>query len=310
VQCPGSFRMGAARWRCDKESGHGPVDFTHALGASCDVFYYTAGAQLGADLIAQWARVMGLGAPTGFDVAGEIGGVIPDIAWHDARVPGGYQKGMAVNLAIGQGDVNVTPMQQLVLYGAIATGVLWRPQVVLRVEDVDGRVVQEFAPQERGRPNLKPSTRETLQKGLLAAVNEPYGTAYLQRPEGILAAGKTGTAQVVKLGAARLRADQVGYFQRDHAWFVAFAPAEDPQVVVVVLNEHSGFGGVNAAPTAKALLKAWFELKAQDDAERAGAPAPAPAPAPPRSAPPAAPGKAGDRPTLGWNSRGASAHGG
>ena len=310
VQCPGHFSMGKARWRCDKESGHGPVDFTHALGASCDVFYYTAGAQLGADLIAKWARVMGLGAPTGFDVAGEIGGVIPDVAWHDARVPGGYQKGMAVNLAIGQGDVNVTPMQQLVLYGAIATGVLWKPQVVLRVEDADGRVIQEFAPQERGRPALKPSTRETLLKGLLAAVNEPYGTAYLQRPEGILAAGKTGTAQVVKLGAARLRADQVGYFQRDHAWFVAFAPADDPQVVVAVLNEHSGFGGVNAAPTAKALLKAWFELKAQDDAERAGAPAPAPAPASPRTSPPAEPRKAGDRPTLGLVEKGASAHGG
>jgi penicillin-binding protein 2 len=309
VQCPGHYSMGKARWRCDKDSGHGPVDFTHALGASCDVFFYQAGAQLGADLIAKWARVMGLGAPTGFDVAGEIGGVIPDVAWHDARVPGGYQKGMAVNLAIGQGDVNVTPMQQLVLYGALATGILWKPQVVLRIEDADGRVLQEFAPQERGRPVLKPSTRETVLKGLLAAVNEPYGTAWYQRPEGIVAAGKTGTAQVVKLGAFRLKASQVGYFQRDHAWFAAFAPADDPQVVVVVLNEHSGFGAANAAPTAKALLKAWFELKAQDDAERAGAPAPAPAPAPPRTAPPARPGKPGDRPTLGLDARGGSAHG-
>ncbi len=309
VQCPGAFHLGSARWRCDKESGHGPVDFTHALGASCDVFFYQAGAQLGADLIAKWARVMGLGAPTGFDVAGEIPGVIPDAAWHDARIPGGYQKGMAVNLAIGQGDVNVTPMQQLALYGALATGVLWKPQVVLRVEDADGKVLQEFAPQERGRPNMKPSTRETVLKGLLAAVNEPYGTAWLQRPEGILAAGKTGTAQVVKLGAARLRADQVGYFQRDHAWFAAFAPADDPQVVVVVLNEHSGFGGVNAAPTAKALMQAYFQLKAQDEAERAGAPPPpAPAPAPPRASPP--PGPTPARSTLGLNANGGTAHGG
>ena len=299
VNCPGSFRMGAARWRCDKESGHGAVDFTHALGASCDVFYYQAGALLGADLIAKWGRRLGLGTPTGFDVAGEVPGVIPDVAWHDARVPGGYQRGMAVNLAIGQGDVNVTPMQQLVFYGAMATGLIWKPQVVLRIEDMDGKVLKDFAPETRGRVELKPSTRQTVLKGLLAAVNEPYGTAYLSRNPDVLVAGKTGTAQVVKLGAARLKADQVGYFQRDHAWFAAFAPADDPQIVVVVLNEHSGFGGVQSAPTAAALIKAYFELKAQDEAERAGATG-APAPPPARAAPPPArPTGRPDRPSLG-----------
>jgi penicillin-binding protein 2 len=268
VNCPGHFSMGSARWRCDNEAGHGAVDFTHALGASCDVFYYTAGAQLGADLLAKWSRKLGLGAPTGFDIAGEVAGVVPDVAWHDARVPGGYQKGMVVNLAIGQGDVNVTPMQQLVLYGALATGVLWKPQVVLRVEDTGGQVLQTFTPQERGRLDLKPSTRETVLKGLLAAVNQPYGTAYWQRLPDVQLAGKTGTAQVVKLGARRLKAEQVDYFERDHAWFAVFAPAEDPQIVVVVLNEHSGFGSVNAAPTAVELVKAYFKLKAQDEAAR------------------------------------------
>jgi penicillin-binding protein 2 len=268
VNCPGHFTMGSARWRCDNEAGHGAVDFTHALGASCDVFYYTAGAQLGADLLAKWSRKLGLGAPTGFDIAGEVAGVIPDVAWHDARVPGGYQKGMVVNLAIGQGDVNVTPMQQLVLYGALATGVLWKPQVVLRVEDTAGQVLQAFAPQERGRLDLKPSTRETVLKGLLAAVNQPFGTAYWQRLPDVQLAGKTGTAQVVKLGARRLKANQVDYFERDHAWFAVFAPAQDPQIVVVVLNEHSGFGSVNAAPTAVELVKGYFKLKAQDQAAR------------------------------------------
>jgi penicillin-binding protein 2 len=298
IGCPGHFNMGSARWRCDKDSGHGPVDFTHALGASCDVFYYQAGAQLGADLIAKWSRQLGLGAPTGFDIAGEVPGVIPDVAWHDARVPGGYQKGMAVNLAIGQGDVNVTPMQQLVLYGALATGILWKPQVVRRIEDADGQVLQEFAPQERGRVELKPSTRETVLKGLLAAVNEPFGTAYWQRLPDVKLAGKTGTAQVVKLGARRLKAEQVDYFERDHAWFAVFAPAEDPQIVVVVLNEHSGFGSVNAAPTAVELVKNYFKLKAQDEAERAAPGGEAPrAPSPP-PAPPDRPGRA-DRPQLG-----------
>jgi penicillin-binding protein 2 len=308
VNCPGHFSMGAARWRCDNEAGHGPVDFTHALGASCDVFYYQAGAQLGADLLAKWARKLGLGAPTGFDIAGEVPGVIPDVAWHDARVPGGYQKGMVVNLAIGQGDVNVTPMQQLVLYGALATGILWKPQVVLRIEDSDRRVLQEFAPQERGRLDLKPSTRETVMKGLLAAVNEPYGTAYWQRLPDVQMAGKTGTAQVVKLGARRLKAAQVDYFERDHAWFAVFAPAEDPQIVVVVLNEHSGFGSTNAAPTAVELVRSYFKFKAQDAAERGGVAPEAPRIQPP-PAPPARPGPA-ERPKLGTAPRqGGAEHG-
>ncbi len=300
VFCPGHFRMGSHVWRCDKDSGHGYVDFTHALGASCDVFFYQAGAMLGADAIAKWGRALGLGAPTGFDVTTEGSGVIPDEAWHDKHVPGGYQKGMAVNLAIGQGDVNVTPMQQLVFYGALATGVVWKPQVVLRIEDAEGKVLQEFAPQEQRRLDIKKTTRDVVLKGLLAAVNEPYGTGYRSRLEDVVMAGKTGTAQVVKMGARRLKASQVGYFERDHAWFVAFAPAEDPEIVVVVLNEHSGFGASNAAPTAQAVMKKYFELKAQDAAERAGTPPEEPtrrAPSPPPP-PPAVPA-AQERPKLG-----------
>ncbi|ABS25577.1 penicillin-binding protein 2 [Anaeromyxobacter sp. Fw109-5] len=269
VFCPGHFKMGRHRWRCDKDSGHGYVDFAHALGASCDVFFYEAGARLGADALARWAREFGLGVPTEFGLPGEVPGVVPDVAWHDRHLRGGYQRGMPVNLAIGQGDVNVTPMQQVVFYGALATGIVWKPQVVLRVEDADGKVLQEFAPQERSRPQVKKSTRDTVMKGLLAAVNEPYGTAYWQRIKEFTVAGKTGTAQVVKMGK-RLRADQVPYFERDHAWFAAFAPAEDPEIVVVVLNEHSGFGSTNAAPTAMAVIRKYLELKAQDAAERAG----------------------------------------
>jgi penicillin-binding protein 2 len=266
VYCPGWYAMGSHRWRCDLETGHGAVDFEHALGASCDVFFYAAGAQLGADAIAKWSRVLGLGRTTGFDVAGEVPGVIPDVAWHDARVPGGYQKGMAVNLAIGQGDVNVTPMQQLVLYGALATGKIFRPQVVLRIEDADGRVVKEFAPEVRETLQLQKSTRDVILKGLLAAVNQPFGTGWWSRLTETTMAGKTGTAQVVKLGVQRQKAAQVPYFERDHAWFAAFAPADDPEIVVVVLNEHSGFGASNAAPTASALVKKYMELKAQDAA--------------------------------------------
>lgn len=308
VSCPGWFRMGSHVWRCDKESGHGLVDFTHALGASCNVFYYQAGAELGADRIAKWARALGLGAPTGFEVAGEVPGVLPDAAWHDRNIPGGYQRGMAVNLAIGQGDLNVTPMQQLVLYGALATGIVWKPQVVLRVEDADGKVLKAFAPEERSRPALRGATREVVLKGLLAAVNEPYGTAFWSRLKEVRLAGKTGTAQVAKLGARRIKAEELAYFARDHAWFATFAPAEDPEIVVVVLNEHSGFGASKAAPTASAVVAKWLELRALDEAERSGPAAPPTreppgAPPPAQRPPPGGPRPAGDA-RLGENAPG------
>jgi penicillin-binding protein 2 len=280
VFCPGHYTLGRHRWRCDKDSGHGWVDMRHALGASCDVFFYSLGDRLGTDRIAKWGQLLGLGRPTGFDIAGEIPGVMPDEAWHAAHIAGGYQHGMSVNLAIGQGDVNVTPMQQLVLYAAIASGIVWKPQVVVRLEDAKGEVRKEFGPVERERLPIKPETRAAIMEGLLAAVNEPFGTGYASRLKdlGVVMAGKTGTAQVVKLGAKRLKASQVGYFERDHAWFAAFAPAEDPEIVVVVLNEHSGFGASNAAPTASAVVRHWLELKKQDEMERAGVPRPAETP--------------------------------
>jgi penicillin-binding protein 2 len=293
IYCPGSYSLGRHRWRCDKERGHGNVDLEHALGASCDVFYYALGDRLGTDRIAKWAHLLGLGSPTGFDLAGEIPGVMPDEAWHHKHIPGGYQHGMSLNIAIGQGDVNVTPMQQLVLYGALASGVVWKPQVVQRVEDPSGETLQSFGPIERGRLPIKAETRQQVLTGMLAAVNQPFGTGYGSRIKDvdlsgkpIIMAGKTGTAQVVKLGAKRLKASQVSYFERDHAWFASFAPADDPEIVVVVLNEHSGFGASNAAPTASAVVKKYFELKKADALERAGGPAAQPAPVAPAAAPP------------------------
>ncbi len=305
VWCPGYFTMGRYRWRCDKETGHGAVDLEHALGASCDVFFYTLGERLGADRMARYGGMLGLGRPTGLDTSDrEIPGIMPDVAWHEAHLAGGYHPGMAVNLAIGQGDLNVTPLQQVVLYGALASGIVWRPQVVLRLEDARGEVVKELAPEERGRLALKPETLALVRQGLLAAVNQPYGTAYWSRLADVVMAGKTGTAQVVKIGAKRHRAADVGYFERDHAWFAAFAPADDPQIVVVVLNEHSGFGASNAAPTASAVVKKWLELKKEDEAERTGAgrpaePAPAQPPPPPAPARPEKPPRDGVRTAAG-----------
>jgi penicillin-binding protein 2 len=265
VSCPGWYQLGGHRWRCDKEPpGHGHVGLEQALGASCNVFYYSLGDRLGTDKIHKWATKLGLGKPTGFDVGHEISALMPDEAWHDKHIPGGYQHGMSLNIAIGQGDVKVTPMQQLVLYGAIASGVVWKPQVVMRIEDPRGATLKDFPPAEVGRIPFKQETRDAVMEGLYAAVNKPFGTAWWARLKDVTMVGKTGTAQVVKLGARRIKAAQLPYFERDHAWFASFAPMEDPEIVVVVLNEHSGFGSSNAAPTASALIKKYFELKQQD----------------------------------------------
>ncbi|HUK65276.1 MAG TPA: penicillin-binding protein 2 [Anaeromyxobacteraceae bacterium] len=289
VFCPGHYTLGNHRWRCDKEQGHGSVDLEHALGASCDVFYYALGDRLGTNRIAKWGGLLGLGRPTGFDIGGEAPGVMPDEEWHQKHIPGGYQHGMSLNIAIGQGDVNVTPMQELVLYGALASGIVWKPQVVERIEDPNGEAIQEFAPSERGRLPIKKETRDQVMKGLWAAVNEPFGTGYGSRLKDIfedghpvVMGGKTGTAQVVKLGTKRLKASQVSYFERDHAWFAAFAPLDDPEIVVLVLNEHSGFGASNAAPTASAVVRRYFELKLEDEMVKSGMPAYGPPPPPPK----------------------------
>jgi penicillin-binding protein 2 len=308
VFCPGSYTLGGHRWRCDKPTGHGIVNLEHALGASCDVFYYAMGDRLGTDRIAKWARLLGLGSPTGFDIAGEIPGVMPDEAWHRRHIAGGYHHGMSLNIAIGQGDVNVTPMQQVVLYAALATGKVWKPQVVQRIEDPSGEVIERFYPTVRAELPIRKETRDQVMTGLLAAVNQPYGTAYRSRLTDVVVdgvpvvmAGKTGTAQVVRLGAKRLKAAQVPYFERDHAWFAAFAPADDPQIVVVVLNEHSGFGSANAAPTASAVVKRYFELKQEDARARAGpaaspeVPADRAIPAAPPPAEPVAPAAEGEK---------------
>jgi penicillin-binding protein 2 len=172
---------------------------------------------------------------------------------------------MALNAAIGQGDVNVTPLQLALMYSAVANGgALYQPQVVRRVESPEGGLVEAFGPKLVRTVEMTEDQRHVLVDALKAVVNEPGGTAFYSRLGDVTVAGKTGTAQVARLGQVRLKAEQMGYWERDHAWFAAFAPADDPEVTVVVLNEHSGFGAASAAPTAAAILKKYFELKKTD----------------------------------------------
>ncbi len=270
INCPGGYQLGSRRWRCDLESGHGIVHAPDAIRASCDVYFYKLGDMMGIDTIAETGRELGLGSPTNFGVVGEVPGVMPSSEYHNRVTPGGYTKGMALNTAIGQGDVNVTPLQLAMLYATIANGGhLYQPQIVQRIETPDGELVEEFKPKLVREVNITPEQRATLIAGLIGVVNEPGGTGFRARLPDVVVAGKTGTAQVARIGTVRVKTKDLSYWLRDHAWFASFAPADDPELVVVVLNEHSGFGGAEAAPTAGAIFKKYFELK-RTDAEAFG----------------------------------------
>jgi len=264
--CPGRFTLGGHTWRCDKPAGHGMLDVKRSLQVSCDVFYYKLGDILGLDALSAMARQLGYGAGTGFDMGRENPGNIPDMAWAQ-KTYGFAGKGHAINASIGQGGVDVTPLQQAVAYAAIANGgFVYKPQIVRRVETADGRIKQEFPPVlARERLNIKPENLAIVREGLSMVVNQPGGTGYRSRLLDVKVAGKTGTAQVVKLGGKQNnKTDSIKYWSRDHAWFASFAPADKPEVVVVVLNEHGGWGAESAAPPASKILRTYFDLKAQD----------------------------------------------
>lgn len=269
ITCNGGYTMGNHRWRCDKPSGHGTLTLKGAIQYSCDVFYYSLGDKVGLDALSDMAHRLGYGQPTGFDLGREIPGIIPD---SKSVSPGsGSLRAQAINASIGQGEINVTPLQQAVAYAAIANGgEVWTPQIVRRIEAPDGRVIKDFPPQEAHKLGVKETSLAAVRAGLVAVVNEPGGTAYRSRLLDVQFAGKTGTAQVMKLGQKqKLDPTLQTYFSRDHAWFASFAPAQDPEIVVVVLNEHGGWGADSAAPAASKVIEAYFRIQREDAAASA-----------------------------------------
>ena len=279
VYCAGGYTMGNHRWRCDKPSGHGMMDLRRALQFSCDVFYYSLGDKVGLDALSDMAHRIGFGQPTGFDLGREIPGIIPDSK--SVTPESGSLRAHAINASIGQGEINVTPLQQAVAYAAIANGgTVWTPQIVRRIETPDGKLKKEFLPEEARKLGVKETSLAAVRAGLVAVVNEPGGTAYRSRLPDLPFAGKTGTAQVMKLGQKqKLDPSAQQYFSRDHAWFAAYAPAQDPEIVVVVLNEHGGWGAEGAAPAASKTIGAYFRIKREEAAEDAlAAPPPTSAP--------------------------------
>lgn len=268
VFCPGAYTLGGIRFRCWKDAGHGAIDAVTSLERSCDVYYYTLGARLGLEPIADMASGLGYGRATGIPIAGESSGIMPTVAWHKKRF-GFYSLGSAVNASIGQGAVAATLIQLAVSYAAIANGgTVFEPQVALRVEAFDGSAVREFPPVVARKLELPEEHLELVRRGLFNVVNLGSGTAYRRRLKDLAVSGKTGTAQVAKMGAKRIKKEQLPWELRDHAWFVAYAPSDAPEIVVAVLNEHGGGGSSDAAPTAMAVIQAWHDKRVRTSAAR------------------------------------------
>ncbi len=263
--CTGSFRLGR-RFRCWKDTGHGSLNVVEALAYSCDVFFYNVGIELGIDRIAKYARMFGLGQPTGIDLPGEMRGLVPSPKWKEKAFRAASDKrwydGETLNASIGQGYTLATPLQMARVIAAIANGgTLVTPYLIQSIETPESaeplfrqRPAQEHALDDAAALDL-------VREGLRRAVNsrQPfYGTAWQAKNDIVPLIGKTGTAQVVGF---RERADtqekleKIPFEQRDHAWFVAATDDPEEPLVIVVFCEHGGHASESAVHVAREVAK-------------------------------------------------------
>lgn len=253
--CNGKKRVGNRDFRCWKDSGHGRVDVHKALVESCDVFFYEVALKLGAEKLAKYAKMLGLGEKTGINLPGELSGIVPSPQWKRDKFNKPWYNGDTLPFAIGQGYLSISPIQLAVAYATFANGgYLLTPTIIKEIEVGENKKVTEDTPKIKEKISFKPETIDIVRKGLIGVVNEPSGTGKASRVEDIVVAGKTGTAQV---RAFKDRTKLSG-FLNDHAWFVAFAPAYDPEIAVAVFVMHGGHGGGVAAPVAKEVIESFF----------------------------------------------------
>lgn len=268
IECRGALEYKNRVFRCHKRSGHGKIGLVEAIAASCDVFFYVLADAIGLDMLAHYARdYFGLGEFTGVEVP-ERRGVVPTTRWYGRQGRPQYQPGFALNAAVGQGDVLVTPLAMARAYAALVNGgLLLRPRLVRTITDPVTGVERNVEPEVTRVLDLSPSAVRMVMAGLHEAVNTEIGTAYSARIEGLPFAGKTGTAQAPE---TRPGADEglAEWLKSDHAWFIGYAPSRRPRIVVVAFVEHGGFGGQVAAPVARKVIEAYYAEHAEEFADQ------------------------------------------
>jgi len=260
ISCSGGYYFGGRMYRDWKLSGHGKVDLKKAIVQSCDVYFYQTGERTGMDALARWASILGLGRKTGIDLPGEKEGLVPSPDWKLKARGEPWFPGETLSAAIGQSYVLVTPLQLGNLFATVARkGVHMDPFLVSRVASIKGLELYRRDPMVRRETEIPSDVWERIIDALEGAVNDVKGTGRAARIPGVRVAGKTGTAQVVRIQEMVDGGLDVPYELRDHGWFAAFAPVENPQVVAAVVVEHGGHGSSSAAPIVSRVLKKFME---------------------------------------------------
>lgn len=253
INGPGSISIGAFSYGDWKPEGHGQLTLSQAIQESCDTCFYTVGggygnqAGLGQEKIAKYARLFGFGSTLGIDIPEEVAGLVPDSNWKNKVKNEAWYIGDTYHYAIGQGFLETTALQVNSMTAVVANGgTLYKPEVVEKIIDAEGKIVRQFKPEIIRSNIVDPKFLAVIKEGMVAAL-KPGGTAYPFYDFKISAAGKTGTAETGK--------------KTTHAWFTVFAPVENPKIALTVFLEDGGEGSRDAAPIARKILDAYFHLK-------------------------------------------------
>ncbi len=247
--CSGFFNLGQSTFRCWRPSGHGSVNIQQAIQHSCNIYFYNLGLELGVDRISKFARAIGFGSISGLEIGGERAGLVPDRVWKKKVFKESWYPGDTVNMSIGQGYLLVTPLQMAGLGAIIANkGTLYRPRIVDRITSPEGEVIKESDSVVWKQIDLPEEIHREILGGMIRVVNAEHGTGTAAANPEITVAGKTGTIQVGRAPD-----------YTTHAWFLAIAPAENPEVVLAIILEGGKSGGHVAAPLAGEFFRRYWE---------------------------------------------------
>jgi penicillin-binding protein 2 len=257
VHCAGGATFYGRRFACWKKGGHGAVNLKTAIEQSCDVYFYTVGNMLGIDKINKWATLLGLGVKSNIDLPNELVGLVPSTQWKQETRHEKWYAGETISVAIGQGQVNVTPVSMAVYAATLANGgTRITPHIIKAADDGNGLKALP-APPPQSKIDVSAEKLQAIRQGMWGVVNGG-GTGGRARVEGHDVCGKTGTAQVIS-NQNRIRAQQLNKNAdfRDNGWFIFFAPRDNPTIAGVVFLEH-GLHGPNAASVAHHILATYF----------------------------------------------------
>ncbi|MDH5435949.1 MAG: penicillin-binding protein 2, partial [Gammaproteobacteria bacterium] len=265
VYCPGWYKLkenDERKYRDWKKTGHGHVNLTDAIMHSCDVFFYDLALNIGIDRIHEFMGMFGLGKKTGIDIGGELAGLLPSREWKRRVYNDNWYKGETLITGIGQGFNLTTPLQLAQATAILANrGKILPPRMVSSIQDPDTQEMHVLQSKQVDYVDIENSYQwESIIKAMVKVTSLPGGTAYRSSHTApYVIAGKTGTAQVFSLKQdEEYDADKLAEKLRDHALFIAFAPADKPRIAIALIVENAGGGGANAAPIARKVMDAYF----------------------------------------------------